>query len=349
MKKFLLFFVPVALAAVLFVVALTLYRTDDRPEISREESGSLPSPAPVYFATMTHLEGKWLEAASDEDFFNQITQQLRFGMDLADAYDARLTFESEMPFALGMKKFNDNVFAEALKRGHGVGTHCDISLKKDYTTAELIREIKKRKALIDELVGAQNNFGCSGDAGHEWYEPMVKAGFHYLDGLVGGHYITMPLSERPPGWSDEQVLTTYWHSFAPQDEKERYYPFFVNSDADFKADEDGDLLVSAGDIGGALSTIAESDPVTGNSSCTGPCELTDEDVDELISRVKAFLKDRDTTRIAKLQVYLPSDIFVSENETVLRSFFSQLKALQDGGEIMWASQKEVYEAVLDWR
>lgn len=314
-----------------------------------------PEKAPVFFSTMSHYEKSWKEAATDRDYFMQLVEQTHFAMDLAEKYEAILTFESETPFAEGMVRFDENVFAEALARGHGVGTHCDIPSGVRYTIQELVLELKKRKQLIDRLVGAENNLGCSGVAGaQEWYEPMVQAGFDYLDGLVGGHYISMPLSERPEGWTDEEILDgEYWHATAPQDPDQRYYPFWVNSDDDFKEDEDGDLLISAGDLGGNLITFAEADPVTGVSvsakaECKGVCPLTNEDVDELIKRVNDFLSTRDETRVAKLQVYLPPGIFVEENETVLRYFFSELQELQERGEIKWGSQLEVYEAVVEW-
>lgn len=353
MKKGVVISALVALLAT--VILVVFFRSTETsissvPSVTSVSSVSSTSAAPVYFATMTHLEGNWTEAETNQTFFNRKAAELRYGMDIAEEYDAVLTLESELPFARGMTTFDDNVLAEALERGHGVGTHCDIPPDRLLTLAELTRELRKRKTLVDELVGEENNLGCSGVAGHDWYQAMVAAGFSYIDGIVGSHYLPMPLSERPnETWTDEALLTTYWHSRAPYDADQRYYPFFVNSDQDFEADADGELLISGGDLGGALNNFAEADPITGETlTCDQECPLTQEDVNEVMNRVENFLAGRDTTRVAKLQVYFPSSLFKSENEEVLGLFFAEVKALQEIGEIEWATQKEVYDAVLEW-
>ena len=45
---------------------------------------------PLYLTTMTHMEGGWLDD-KDEDLFLMHVDQLHYGMDLAEEYDAILT------------------------------------------------------------------------------------------------------------------------------------------------------------------------------------------------------------------------------------------------------------------
>ncbi len=71
--------------------------------LSRTPSGD-PGEAPLLFALMTHMEGGHKDE-ENQDLFMLHVEQLRYGMDLADAYGARLTIESERPFALACRKW----------------------------------------------------------------------------------------------------------------------------------------------------------------------------------------------------------------------------------------------------
>ncbi|MBI4598961.1 hypothetical protein HY734_02055 [Candidatus Uhrbacteria bacterium] len=306
--------------------------------VEEEES----EPAPVYFATMTHLEGGWTQALEARPFFDRQASLLRMAYDLAEDYDAVITIESEIPMAEAMIKWDDNLLQEALDRGQGVGTHCDIDPKTEFTTEEMIQEFALRKAAVDALVDPSENLGCAGGGGpSDWYVGAIGAGFKYLDGIVGFHYLALPISERPDGWIDRTITQEYYHYAVPVEEEKRFYPFVI-SEVGFVEDPDGELVVSAGDIG-AIQSIAELDGEEGwEGDCDGPCEFTREDVDVLVDRIRSVVESRDTSRLMKLQVYIATQYY---DDPDMEYFFQEMQTLQEEGVMEWASQKQVYEAL----
>ena len=303
---------------------------------------------PVMLSTMTHLEGDWHMAATNEDFFNIQAEKLRYGMDLAEEYDAILTLETETPFAEGMVNFGDNVFLEAMQRGHGVGTHCDTSPQSKFTDEEMVEEASKRKVLVDNLVGAENNLGCSGLGGWgDWYVGATGAGFDYINGIVGFHYMAMPRQTWPEGWDIQSILAEYFHYPAPVEEEKYFYPFLV-SEVGFEEDVDGDLLVSAGSIG-ALDTMHErGDWNAYGAECGHDCPFTQEDVDGVVSFLEAFIANHDGSRPGKVVFYFPSSTFVEENEEVLHTFFAAMQQMTEDPDVIWASQTDVYDMMMKY-
>jgi len=305
--------------------------------------------APLYMTTMTHMEQSFNDD-KDQAIFDQHIQELTYGMDLADEYGAILTIESEQPFAIANTTWNHNFMAEIVARGHGVGTHCDFGFQTDLMPVEqYARFFAENKALVDALVGPENNLGCSGGGGvNDWAQAAGMAGFKYLDGIVGMHYLAMPLENRPDNtWTDDYIRTVGYHFAAPVDLYERIYPIGVADAQDFVADENQVIVVSSGELG-VLSGIAEGVGEIGGEPCHPACALTNADVDALVSKIREIDQNRDRSRIAKITVYLPANFYVPENEAVLRYFFQQMQELQQQGLITWASQRQVYEAYADW-
>lgn len=301
-------------------------------------------PAILYLTTMTHLEDNWAGAGKDEDYFNRVAAEVRYGMDLASEYDATLTFETGLPFAQGCTNFDDNVMAEVLERGHGIGVHPDLPPQKELPISVATTHIKERVDALKELVGSDEIIGCSGVGGmSDWYTASKAAGCNFLDGIVGFNYLTMPMSARPEGYTDEAIFNAFFHRAAPVGD-ERFYPFWINSSKDFIPDEDGNILLSSGETS-SLAGYAEAANDTKNSSNCGDCPLTVEDVETFVTEITAFAESRDVTKISKFNIYFPANMFVSENEEVLRAFFKAAQKLQEKGILEWASQAEVYEAM----
>jgi hypothetical protein len=304
---------------------------------------------PVYIVTMTHLEGDWKEAATNEFFFDHIAAQVRHGLDIAERYGATLTIESEIPFAEGSVAFGDNVIKEALDRGHGVGTHCDIGPKVEYNAAEIVREFKKRKEAVDALVGVENNLGCSGGGGQsDWYAGATGAGFKYLNGTVGFHYLALPLALRPAGWDDRAILAKFFHDPAPQDES-YFYPFLI-SELGFTEDPEGDLLIHDGSLGD-VRKLAESQPLgllPSDAVCGERCPFDAADADAAEAFIRAFVAAHDGSRPGKITIYFPSAAFKIEYDAGNEEFFSRMKSLVNEGLVKWASQREVYDAMMEY-
>ncbi|EKD53560.1 MAG: hypothetical protein ACD_61C00015G0002, partial [uncultured bacterium] len=127
---------------------------------------------------------------------------------------------------------------------------------------------------------------------------------------------------------------------------ERFYPFWINSCEDLVPDEDGDLLLGSGETF-SLAMYAEVGDRNGiQPECGKDCPLTMEDVDAFVKEITDFADSRDTTRIAKFNVYFPANLFVSENKNVLEAFFKEAQKLQDSGVLRWASQADIYKAMI---
>ena len=346
--------VLVAVLGVLVFLRLQPIRVVEPIEIGLDEdvvkerpSKETKEDAPVFFSTMTHLEGGWDFVEEDEVKFLVQVEKMRTAMDYAEDYDAILTFESERPFARAMDKWGVNIFQEALDRGMGIGTHCDINPRKKRSTEEFASDILERKVLVDALVDSSENLGCAGAGGvSDWYGGMVLAGFKYIDGVVGFHYLAMPEKDRPEGWTDEAIQKEYYHNAVPVEDEKRYYPFRI-SKTSFEEDPEGNLVVSAGDIGeiSSIGDLALSGSDDWQADCGSDCVVDMSDVNAVEDAIRSFVKTRDTSRVAKLQVYIATSKY---EDPGIELFFERMQTLQDEGLIQWASQKQVYDAFVEW-
>ena len=305
---------------------------------------------PVYITTTTHLEGSWIEASSNEVFFNRQASLVRHGMDIAEEYGAVLTIESEIPMALGMERFNDNLLSEVLARGHGVGTHCDIAPKTRFTAVEMVAEFLRRTTLVDALVGEENNLGCSGGGGYsDWYAGAVGAGLAYIDGGVGYHYLALPLSARPDGWTDKAIMDEYFHDPAPQNIDQHFHPFRIGA-LGFDEDPDGELLMSGGALG-RIENLAEIGDWSLRQQTDCPrnvCPFTQDDVTTAVEFVREFALNDDRARPAKITFNFATTSFDNENDAFLHAFFSAMQELVEDGLVEWTSQRVVYETMEEY-
>ncbi|KPJ85666.1 hypothetical protein AMJ57_02210 [Parcubacteria bacterium SG8_24] len=316
----------------------------DRPTAADSRTG-----APFFMTTMTHMEGPWKDDV-DQALFLRHVEQLRFGIGVADSYGAKLTIESEKPFARGCDRWDVNMMKEVLDSGHGVGTHCDFGARDAAVPPLRYSEFfKENKDLVDALVGAENNRGCSGGGGaSDWAIGATLAGFKYLDGIVGLHYLSMPLSARPDSdWTDENIRDHYYHDNAPVDLVDRLHPFMVKDAQDFVADPDGTILVSSGEFG-RVDTYAEGGDLKACAYGGHTCPITEEDVDAIEAAIREAIAQHDDSRVGKLTVYLPVSLFAEEYESGLELFFGRMQEMSQEGLFTWATQGEVYDAYISW-
>ncbi|MRR32743.1 hypothetical protein EG834_20985, partial [bacterium] len=181
--------------------------------------------APLFLTTMTHMESNFIDDQEQAVFLRHV-DELRYAMDLAEQYGALLTIESEKPFARANATWNLNIMAEIRDRGFSVGTHCDIGYSDPLmSVSQYANLFTENKSLVDVLIGAENNLGCSGGGSvNDWALAASQAGFKYLDGIVGMHYLSMPLQNRPgPEWTDEFIRGGNFHLNAPVDMDQRIY------------------------------------------------------------------------------------------------------------------------------
>ena len=113
---------------------------------------------------------------------------------------------------------------------------------------------------------------------------------------------------------------------------------------DWEEDETG-IVVSSGEMG-QLTYLAEGD----REDCieAGNCVLDEADVDVAVATILEAAELHDTSRVAKMTYYFPTESFKEENEEALHYFFSEMQRLEQEGVIVWASQLDVYKAFLEW-
>jgi hypothetical protein len=295
--------------------------------------------APLYFTVMTHMEGNFVDDVNPE-VFRFHNQQIEYGMGLFDEYDAKLTIESEKPYARANIRWDRNMMQEIVDAGHGVGTHCDIGAFLDEMPLdEYTALFVENKMLVDALVGEDQNRGCSGGNGaNDFVTAAHDAGFDYLAGMVGFAYLAFDLDQRPEGWTDEYIRAVTYHDVVPIDLVDRMHLFELADLEDLEPDEEGVIVVNGGGLG-EISSMEE-----GRSNCFPDCVLTTEDADEIFRLIDEALELRDPARVAKLNIHIPVKTYQAQNEEVLRYFLEGMSAYVERGDIAWATQLEVLEA-----
>lgn len=309
--------------------------------------------APLYLTTMTHMESNFTDDKNEEMFLHHVNL-IRYAMDLADEYDATLTIESEQPFAKANKIWGINIMKEIFDRGHGVGTHCDLgggANGEKVSTQKYTLDFVENKKLVDALIGEENNHGCSGGGGvNDWVTAASAAGFEYINGIVAMHLLAIPEENRPDPehFTDDFIKNGGgYHNNVPEDLMDRIYLIKLKDVDDFEDDEDGIIVVSNGELGGLGGLAEGGNENADKEECPkSRCPLTKEDVDAFTEIVREVDAARDHSRVAKLALYLPLDIFEEENEEILRYFFSEAQKLQNEGFIQWGTQWELVEDYL---
>jgi hypothetical protein len=300
--------------------------------------------APLYITTMTHMEGN----VKDDEIqasFQKHAADVRWAMNLFDEYGARLTIETERPFALGNTTWNDNVLADVIAQGHGVGTHADFGAnsRKILTVAELVTAYTENKKLVDDLVGAEHNLGVSGGIGPtDWVLAASEAGFSFMTGVTGFAYLSMDEGKRPDGWTNEYIRNVTYHDGIPVEFSERIYPLQLTDATDFENDEDSVITVMGGEIG-ELPSLAE-----GRSNCFPGCTFDADDIAVVEAAILEADEIRGPSKFAKINMHIPLSLLVTRNETLLRDLLSMIQRYADDGTVIWGTQKESYEAFVEW-
>ncbi len=323
----------------LFLSLLLVSCSQQNSEVSETNEGN-----PLYFTTMTHMEENFTDD-SDENLFDRHVEQIRYAIELFDEYGAKLTIETAEPFAVANEKWNLNIMKEVLEAGHGVGTHCGgiVPTEKDVAVKIYAQKLEDMKSLVDELVGAENNQGCSGGMGSsDWVMATSKAGFKFLDGVTAFAYLSMDESKRPEGFTNEAIKKTYYHDPVPEEFSERLYPFELKDASDLIADEDGIITVMSGDLN-EMQSQAE-----GRNNCKPSCELDKDDIDVIFASIDEALEIRDPNKFAHLNIHIPLSTFDQENEEDFKYFLEKMKEYEDTGKIKWATQLEAYEAYMNF-
>lgn len=301
--------------------------------------------APLYISTMTHMEGNFKDDQV-EALFERHVAEMRFAMDLFDAYGAKLTFESEQSFAKANTNWGTNILKEAVDRGHGVGTHMDGGAsvrEQSITTAQMTEKFKVNKALVDGLVGANNNRGTSGGtSAADWVLAASGAGFVYMDAVTGFGYLHMSMDNRPEGWTDEYIRSTTYHDPIPLEFADRIYVLPLANAEDLEPDADPAIVVLGGDIG-ELASLAE-----GRINCFPNCTFDEADIQVVVDKIKEADRIRDHSRVARINMHIPLILLNEKNEAMLRKLLEAIKPYVDNGTVVWATQGQTYDGYVSF-
>lgn len=323
-----------------------------------ESDSEEPLVEPLYLTPHTHMERGFTDDRNPLALVGHV-DGIRWAVDLAEEYGGVLTFEIERPFATGLlesDEYGSFLSDELIARGHGVGTHCDRGYRDGHATVgELTDAIRENKDLVDALVGPENNKSCSGIATElDWVTAARDAGFSFVNGIVGGHYLPMPIESRPSDlWTDAFIHDRGFHYAAPLADGAtddlgidnllaRAYPLRLADVDDFVSDEEGDIVVMPGSLG-AVARLAEVQEVQNPAACSSTCELDENDVDVLIGLIEDVANTRDPTRVSKLDMGIAMSLWEPENEPALRYLFERLQELVVAGTIVWATERDAYE------
>ena len=305
---------------------------------------------PIFLTSMIHLEGGTNDDKDIRTFMTTLGY-LDDAMNLAEAYGAIQTIESELPFAIGSFKWAPGALNWVLLRGHGVGTHCDVGYSRTTTQSDYSSTLEGTKALVDYLVGAENNWGCSGAGSHlDWVVGLARAGFHYVNGVVGMHYLAVDPWNRPPGYFDSEIRNGgLHHNQAPVDLLDRTYLRTLKDAKDMEHDEDGILVFSPGSFG-KLQGIAEGAYLSEEDTSGLTVELTPDDVDDLVELIKTIDMERDRSKVSKITIMSHArdwDHKDLKSTVVMGYFLGRMEVLAKDGMIEWAAEKTVVETYLD--
>jgi len=295
---------------------------------------------PITLSVMIHMEGAF-EDDEHENLFKKHVETLRWAMDLFDEYGAKLTVESSDSFARANATWGLNFMKEVVDRGHGVGTHADFGAHEEppLSVEELIEKFEANKALVDVLVGAENNRGVSGGQGYtDWVLAASGAGFQYMDGVTGFGYLSMPMSARPDAsWTDGYIKNLAYHDPIPPDFADRIYPLILKDARDLVPDEEGIITVLNGDIG-ELASLAE-----GRKTCNPDCVFDADDVQSFLDTIEEADAIRDPTRFTRINIHIPLVLYKRENESLLRSLLAGIQNYVEEGALEWATEGEAYD------
>jgi hypothetical protein len=307
---------------------------------------------PIHFGVMVHLESGM--QFTSQQMFTGYDQSVREIIDLFSANGAKLTVESEKPYAEAAAQWaaDDNALLYSLSKGLGVGTHCDIGGPQ--TSAA---DFAENKAKVDALVGAENNLGCSGGWGQaDWVNAAADGGFKYLDGVVMMAYLGVPEQNRPVDpdtgspYTDQKIMQVVYHDPAPPDPLDRLYPRLLADTNDFEADLDGRLLLLTGELGEVASLFE------GRSNCFPNCVLTQEDLDVVVDTVEEAWAGKDHSRFAMMYLHFPVGTLradasgtTEQKQQLVAGWLQQMAVLQTEGKIAWVTQKQAYEGFVAWR
>lgn len=290
--------------------------------------------APTILTLMTHTDGTYPVG------FAQDVRKIEWGIALYGT-DVKMNLEASKDFAAADAADTGTFLASVRDRGHGVGTHCN-DVRAFDSRANLQVIIDANKAAVDALVGADTNVSISGICTKlDWVTAAANARFKIADGVVGLCYLSMPLAERPAGWDDALIRSTYYHDPVPFGFENRISPIRLQNALNFTSDDPGVLTLSNGGIG-ELASLAE-----GRASC--PCVLDMADFDVVYAAIERVQMLKGPRTVGRINIHIPTTLLIEANRPLLTVFLSRLRSYAASNTIVFGSEKDVSDTYDYWR
>ena len=301
--------------------------------------------APMVMTTFTHMEGAF--SYPTVLAFNNHLTKLRFGMTLFEEYGAKMTIESEKSFANACATYGTNLLAEAVARGHGVGTHCDFGMNEpSQPPASYALLFTANKTKIDALVGPSNNRHCSGGMGEsDWILAAQIAGFAFRSEAVALGFLSMPMSVRPAGWTNEYIRSTVFHDECPLELADRVHPIRMSNALDWEFDDGASYVLIGGGLGriDGFAEEAAGEPIGQNPLFNGA------DVGLFFAALDEAIAVRDPARFAKVLVHFPTASLDTADEAIIRVILARIRdEYVATGKLIWKTQGGAFDAFIAW-
>ncbi|MFH1315610.1 MAG: alpha/beta hydrolase fold domain-containing protein, partial [Candidatus Uhrbacteria bacterium] len=304
------------------------------------EIETLPKPeseTKLHLGIMIHLEG-WNNEVTNQGAFEEHATATRLMATTLEKYGAKGTFEARPEFVQASKNWNDNVLAELVERGHGVGLHADVggNVERDGLDQKgMVSEISKMKIEFEKLSGIEARHVSGVCSSLDWVAASIAAGFKFTTGGVS--FCAMSLSEenQPEEYSNCPIPSKC-HDVFPSEMSDRIHPWRTSSGANWlEYDPEGELVILASDdvlygYDGNYDDMSQSDAEAG------------------ISALKEALANVQEGQVNLMYVAWSIGSEDKVASPALEEWLQAVEPYVKAGLVEWTTLPEIYDLYLDW-
>jgi hypothetical protein len=314
-----------------------------------DAGAATPDKAIVDLAFIIHLEGR---DSGTRDAFNAYVAQIRELMTTFETYGAKLSFESESivirqraerreSLVQGIQLFGDDIFAEALSRGHGVELHGGGGLGLETTMSQFEADLNTQKASL-QAIGISPVSVSNICSALDWTTAVANTGFLFVTSLVEYCGKSLPIEKQsastiacPLGRPGE------CHGPYPEDINRRLRPWRASGPDWVTPRRDGALVIIPSAYG--LGCINEEMSAPGSYTS---CPITDDDVASYLAVLEGAVLGARPGEVTSFIVVSSLGGHPTANELPIVARL--LKSVQDNyvvtGKARFSTTKGIYNA-----
>jgi len=304
------------------------------------ETDTTPKPeseTKLYLGLMIHLEG-WNNEITNQGAFEDHAAATRLMATTLEKYGAKGTFEARPEFVQASKNWNDNVLAELVERGHGVGLHADVggNVERDGLDQKgMVSEISKMKIEFEKLSGIEARHVSGVCSSLDWVAASIAAGFEFTTGGVS--FCAMSLSEeyQPEEYSNCPTPSKC-HDVFPSEVSDRIHPWRTNSGANWlEHDPEGGLVI-----------LASDDVLFGYDE--NHDDMSQADAEAGIAVLEEALVNVEEGQVNLMYVAWSIGSEDKVASPALEDWLQAVEPYVDAGLVEWATMPEVYDMYIEW-